>query len=201
MSNPSLITHAFTTPLYVRNYGGLDGLNKTLSKTATQLASENESSDNNRAHQGGFYTDGTFFEADLPGAKEVRELFSRSVQEYIKELGVENTIQSVVLQGWIALTTTDDYQTPHVHRGATLSAVYYVECPDLPEPQGCIDFITPIDVQEMTFLRHLSQSYCRVKPQPGLLTIFPSYLRHFTHPLKTNATRLCIVCNAFVTQR
>ena len=119
---------------------------------------------------------------------------------YFRDLGVSQTVTNVTLQGWVALTRKGDYQTPDIHRGANIRGVYYVAMANCEPPAGCIDCITPIDVQEATFLRGLSRSHCRVVPRSGSLVIFPSYLRHFTHPFKTEDERLCVVFNAFVEQ-
>ncbi len=198
---PSPVENIFATPIYFRNYPSTDSLNKDLLQTALSLEEQQQSSDVGRAHQGGFYTDGTLFEQKLPGINRVRNLFTDSLREYIDEMGASKNVKSIQLQGWLALTRGGDYQTPHIHRGASISGVYYVEVPDekkAPDPEGCIDFLTPVTEQEMTFLAGISKSHCRIRPHPGSLTLFPSYLRHFTHPLKKSAIRLCVVCNAFV---
>ncbi|NER03047.1 MAG: hypothetical protein F6K17_10635 [Okeania sp. SIO3C4] len=102
---------------------------------------------------------------------------------------------------WVALTRSGDYQRPHVHTGATISCVYYVTIPDCPSPQGRIDFITPIDVQEMTFLPNFSYGRITFDPQPGGLLIFPSYLRHYTQPFYGDGDRICVVSNVYVNIR
>ena len=137
---------------------------------------------------------------DLPGVRDVQNLFKRSLEDYLRELDVLQTLKQLQLQGWVALTRSKDYQTPHVHAGSTISGVYYVQFPKVEEPAGCIEFITPIDAQEMTFLKKHSRSYCRIMPKAGLMTLFPSYLRHFTHPFESDVERISIVCNAFIVQ-
>lgn len=194
------VTQVFATPIYYDAKAGPAALNATLAATIRELAANNPSHDAFRAHRGGYYSPGTFFDASLPGVAGARDVVSAGLNAYFQELGIAGTIERIELMGWVALTRAGDYQTPHVHAGSMLSGVYYCTMPDAPEPQGCIDFITPIDAQEMTFLKGLSRSYCRVKPEAGALVIFPSYLRHFTHPFDGAGERICVVFNAAVRQ-
>lgn len=197
---PKNVMQVFPTPIYYRQFKNMQKLNTTLTATVRKLEAENESSDIGRAHRGGFYSDGTFFDMALPGVGEVQQLFRSALDDYLRELDVLHTVKRIHLQGWVALTRTQNYQTPHLHAGSTVSGVYYVQIADLEEPAGCIDFITPIDAQEMTFLKGHSRSYCRILPKAGTMTLFPSYLRHYTHPFESDEERISIVCNAFITQ-
>ena len=194
------VMQVFATPVYYKQFPNMQELNETLVSTIRKLEAENESHDINRAHRGGYYSDGTFFDMNLPGVREVQKLFGNALEDYLRELEVLHTVKKIHLQGWVALTRAQDYQTPHVHAGSTVSGIYYAQMADLEEPEGCIDLITPIDAQEMTFLKGHSRSYCRILPKAGIMTLFPSYLRHYTHPFESDEERICIVCNAFVTQ-
>jgi uncharacterized protein (TIGR02466 family) len=194
-------TQVFSTPIYFDERAGNNELNSELATLIRKRAASEVSDDAFRAHQGGYYSDGEFFKNQVPCIKEVAGVIRGGLNHYFKDIGVADSIANVALQGWVALTRAGDYQTPHIHRGANISGVYYVNMSSCEPPQGCIDFITPIDVQEATFLYGLARSHCRVVPRSGSLVIFPSYLRHFTHPFKSDDERICVVFNAFVEQR
>lgn len=193
-------TQVFSTPIFFDKHAGNESLNRELATLIKSRASIETSDDTFRAHQGGYYSDGTFFDEQAPCVQTVMQVVRKGVSSYIQDIGVSDTVTNVKLQGWVGLTRAGDYQTPHIHRGANISGVYYVSMANCEPPAGCIDFITPIDVQEATFLRGLSRSHCRVVPNAGSLVIFPSYLRHFTHPFNTDDERICVVFNAFVEQ-
>jgi tetratricopeptide (TPR) repeat protein len=84
---------------------------------------------------------------------------------------------------------------PHIHTDGWLSAVYYVDVPSvIDDPQarqsGWIKFGAPrVDIK-------LTQEPLTrtVKPEPGLMVTFPSYLWHDTVPLPADNTeqRLCL---------
>ena len=193
-------TNVFPTPIFYDESAGDEKLNRDLAELIRSRADSEQSDDKFRAHQGGYYSTGEFFNDPAPCVKSVTKVIRTGLGSYFRDIGVSQTVTNVTLQGWVALTRKGDYQTPHIHRGANISGVYYVAMANGEPPAGCIDFITPIDVQEATFLRGLSRSHCRVVPRSGSLVIFPSYLRHFTHPFKTEDERICVVFNAFVEQ-
>lgn len=193
-------TNVFSTPIYYDQNAGDDKLNGDLSELIRSKAGAEQSDDTFRAHQGGYYSTGEFFNHSAPCVKSVTKVIRTGLDNYFSDVGVNETVTNVALQGWVALTRAGDYQTPHIHRGANISGVYYVAMANCEPPAGCIDFITPIDAQEATFLYGVSRSHCRVIPTAGALVIFPSYLRHFTHPFQTEDERICVVFNAFVKQ-
>jgi uncharacterized protein (TIGR02466 family) len=194
------VTQIFATPMYYDLSAGQPALNAVLAGTIRQLAASNPSSDAFRAHRGGYYSDGSFLDSGLPGVDGVRAVINAALDAYFRALGVAHTIVRTDVHGWVALTRPGDYQTPHVHADSMLSGVYYCVMPAAPEPEGCIDFITPVSAQEMSFLRGLPMSYCRVQPSEGALVLFPSYLRHYTHPFRSGDERICVVFNARVQQ-
>ncbi len=196
------LIQAFATPIMLRKNAGSAALNETLHATLRKLASEGPSDDAHRAHQGGFYTKGDFFEAaDLPGVAEMRQIAARTTVDYIKQVtGRKDLPSRIQLISWAALTGPLDYQTPHVHAGATISGVYYVAVPKRPEPQGCIDFLTPLDLKEMTFLKGDANTFCRVVPEAGDLVLFPAYLKHYSHPFFGEGERAIVVFNAHVSR-
>lgn len=201
MAGDTLI-QAFSTPIFLRKNAGSPALNDALAAIVRKLAAENPSDDAHRAHQGGFYTKGDFFDnADEPAIKEMRQIAAKGVVDYIRQVtGRTDMPSQIQILSWAALTRARDYQTPHVHAGATLSAVYYAVAPPRPEPQGCIDFLTPLDLKEMTFLKGDANTYCRVVPEPGDLVVFPAYLKHYTHPFFDDHERIVIVFNAAVSR-
>lgn len=201
MPNDTML-QAFSTPIFLRKRAGDARLNEALAGTVRKLAAENTSDDAHRAHQGGFYTRGDFFDMqDLPGVEEMRQLAAKATIDYIRRAtGRQDLPSRIQIISWSAITKARDYQTPHIHAGATISGVYYAVAPPRPEPQGCIDFLTPLDVKELSFLKGDSNTYVRVVPEAGDLVLFPAYLKHYTHPFFDDDERIVIVFNATVSR-
>lgn len=199
MPNDTML-QAFATPIFLRKRAGNDALNATLASTVGKLAAETPSDDAKRAHQGGFYTKGDFFDMEqLPGVAEMRKIAAKATVDYIRRVTDKQDLPPrIQIISWAAITRARDYQTPHIHAGATISGVYYAVAPPRPEPEGCIDFLTPVDGKELSFLKSDANTFVRVAPEPGDLVLFPAYLKHYTHPFFDDGDRVVIVFNAIV---
>ena len=94
---------------------------------------------------------------------------------------------------WGVILDSGAYQVPHIHPSAWLSGVYYVRLPkvvsvDDPEHPGWIEFGRPywdfhIDKEPETRL---------VKPEEGMLILFPAYVFHRTVPFVGDEHRISI---------
>ncbi len=97
------------------------------------------------------------------------------------------TAWSIVLQG------RGSYQAAHIHPSAWLSGVYYARVPDVVGDRdagqaGWIEFGRPSD----EFHWSSPPPVRAIRPEPGLLVLFPSYFFHRTIPYKTDGTRISI---------
>jgi len=119
-------TQVFPTPIYFNEKAGNNQLNLELAELIRKQSQATSSDDAFRAHQGGFYSTGEFFNQPESCVKEVVGVIRGGLNSYFADLSVAQSIVNVSLQGWVALTRAGDYQTPHIHRGANISGVYYV---------------------------------------------------------------------------
>lgn len=94
---------------------------------------------------------------------------------------------------WGVVMDLDGHQVAHIHPAAWLSGVYYVEVPDSvrdddPDRAGWIEFGRPptdIHAQHDPDVRF-------IRPEPGLMVVFPSHFYHRTVPLAGAARRISI---------
>lgn len=97
------------------------------------------------------------------------------------------------LRVWAIVLETQGHQLPHVHPSGWLSGVYYVAVPDI---------VADPDAENggwIEFGRAATGSYCRsklslqlVRPEPGLIVTFPSYVPHRTIPFTSEQKRISI---------
>lgn len=98
------------------------------------------------------------------------------------------------LNVWSVLTRNDGFEDWHIHPGAWLSGVYYVEVPPAvrsgKSKAGCIEFGAPpamIGAQRSARLgTHV------VRPQAGRFMLFPSHNYHRTYPHDGDGRRICV---------
>lgn len=100
------------------------------------------------------------------------------------------------MQGWAVVLRSGGYQTPHFHPGGLASGVYYVQVPDVVKSggageAGCIKFGDALaDLPDVEVSTPLLTEV--VRPEEGLLVLFPSFYWHNTVPFESTADRICI---------
>ncbi len=107
---------------------------------------------------------------------------------------VENAWQGdYELNIWATLTKSEGNIDTHIHEDSWLSGAYYVELPPSVQEDGSthagwIEFGRPY--QDLPALAE--ENIQLIKPEPGLLLLFPSYLFHRTIPHSGEGERISI---------
>ncbi len=189
------IINAFATPISVLRCAQAPSINDKLHAIIKTLSIDEPSDDRGRAHIGGWYSRGGFLAREEPEIATLRAFFKRSVEGYLAKAVSKKFSQSAKLNfhTWVALTQPKEYQPPHIHPKSHISGVYYVKVPKAPKPQGALELMTPVGEQELAFFSQVSPTSINVQPTAGDLVIFPSYIRHFTHPYFDGSDRSLVV--------
>jgi tetratricopeptide (TPR) repeat protein len=92
---------------------------------------------------------------------------------------------------WSVRLRTSGYHNNHVHPRGWISSAFYVELPDsmadASTDQGCLAFGQPgILTTPPLHAEHV------LRPQPGMLMLFPSYFWHGTVPFSSEQARLTV---------
>jgi len=106
-----------------------------------------------------------------------------------------NTGDYRIAGAWSVRLQPHGYHRDHFHPEGWLSSAFYVETPDAaletPEREGWIRFgQPPFATQPPSPAAHF------VKPKPGRLVLFPSYMWHGTVPFTTDEHRMTIAFDA-----
>ena len=108
------------------------------------------------------------------------------------------TNQSVKIKGvWAIINEKDAWNQKHHHSNSDISAAYYVSAH---ENCGDIVFYDPRPARVYKFPiinspNKLNATINSVKPESGLLVLFPSYLEHSVNPNLSNKKRIVISFN------
>lgn len=102
------------------------------------------------------------------------------------------------LYGWGAVNRRGHYNAVHLHPMATWSGIYYVDPGDVADDtsDGCLEFTHPITASTMTFFPTILPSARLVRPQVGMMILFPSYLLHSVRMYRGKRPRICVPFNA-----
>jgi uncharacterized protein (TIGR02466 family) len=101
---------------------------------------------------------------------------------------------SAQLRIWSVITGPEGRERWHMHPQGWATGGYYVEVPDRVQrgnsPAGCLEF----GLSDYRIGQAAAESFGArlVRPQPGLLTLFPSHAYHRTHPHGAEGRRICV---------
>ncbi len=100
------------------------------------------------------------------------------------------------LHGWAVVLRASGYQTPHFHPEAVVSGVYYVQIPEVVKAGvagegGFIKFGPPADGTPGAAAAETPLSVS-IRPEEGMIVLFPSYFWHHTVPFEGEEERICI---------
>jgi uncharacterized protein (TIGR02466 family) len=130
---------------------------------------------------------------------DFKELLWSAVSSYMAQLPVDQThpflgtqVQLTGVHCWGVVLNRAGYQAPHIHPTGWVSGVYY---PSLPKSlgadaayEGWLEFgSSPAALKTGVELERL-----HVKPEEGLLVLFPSYLYHATVPFSADVERVSL---------
>ena len=116
-------------------------------------------------------------------AEDVYEMFelaadcaSAAVEKLDSDNPFANSVpETVTVSSWATVYTSGGYESIHVHPDGWYSGVYYPSAKDA-EISGHLCFGFPPFGQDVTE----DDVLMKIKPQPGRLILFPSYLPHWT---------------------
>lgn len=94
---------------------------------------------------------------------------------------------------WALVLDSEGHQVPHIHPSGWLSGCYYVQVSEAVSGQdeghqGWIEFGRPQSIYHATIEPRLEL----VRPEEGLMVLFPSFHFHRTIPFEAPAKRICI---------
>jgi len=127
-------------------------------------------------------------------------LIRQAVLDHVARLDMQDSIWTRgrptggILHNWCVLTDAEGYEEWHVHQSGWMSGVYYVEVPPAVASyngrEGCIAFGLPESLIGEENARTYGETL--VRPEPGLLMLFPSHAYHRTFAHGSEGRRICL---------
>lgn len=128
--------------------------------------------------------------------KKFKSILLNHLKIYGEYLNLDKTKKHEINQIWCNFNYYKDYNIPHLHLNSILSGVYYLTGNN---KMGRLVFWHPSDLPEILWLNVKRDEYTvnnsityNFFPKPGMLYIFPSWLRHSVEPNQTNEERISI---------
>ncbi len=166
------------------------------------LAHEAQSEGRARSNAGGWHSE--------PGQLEFCGEAGRTLVRHMYALGDDATRRVLVelgqpprpvrwsLRAWVNVNRAGDFNRVHTHPGSTWSGTYYVDTGDPPQDASHgtpIVLLDPCQGHANTFLQPMVPLAFPVRPEPGLMILFPSYVPHMVNPHGGTRPRISIAFN------
>jgi uncharacterized protein (TIGR02466 family) len=193
------ITQAFPTLIGQLRVPDPEVMNGELQ--ALILAEEVEYSSIGHSNIGGWHSRPDFLNKPDPAVSSFKAWLTWALRRIIDATAGSNAFQGTVsASAWATICRAGAYHAPHSHPDSAWSGVYYVDpgsdTPDRPL-SGVLEFLDPRSgVDAVTAPGDPYGEPFRVRPQAGLLVIFPSWLYHWVHPYSGQIPRIAVSFNA-----
>jgi uncharacterized protein (TIGR02466 family) len=196
MAKNGQVENLFATPVFWYVLKEVDALNAELRDLI--LAQERAAPSMLKSNQGGWQSPSDFFRWEGPAVATLARYARRAVEVATSRVVPQNVKMEIHLSSWAAVNRTGHYNTTHVHPMATWSGVYYVDPGDEPPdtPGAVIEFENPSVASVMTFFPGVIPSSRIVRPEAGMMILFPSYLQHSVRMYQGERPRVCVPFNA-----
>jgi len=195
----------FATPVAAVEMPGAERLNPQLVETILRRRTENGSVQASNA--GGWHSDREIL---VWGGEPVRQIveIAKGVATRLTADREGNPVQPAwTVQAWANVNGPGDSNICHYHPGSVWSGTYYVEdggCASDPSLGGEFEMLDPRGPGPGMYAPTLKfagedgasvGSAETIRPRPGLLFIFPSWLYHQVRPYRGSALRISIAFN------
>lgn len=193
------VTEAFPTLIGRLRVPDAETMNRDLQTLI--LAEEAKHSTWGRSNIGGWHSSTDFLNRPEPSVAGLTTWLAWAVSRMVEASAGPGTAKgSVSLSAWATICRAGAYHAPHSHPDSAWSGVYYVDAgektPDHPL-SGVLEFLDPrAGVEAVTAPGDPYGEPLRVKPEDGLLVIFPSWLYHWVHPYVGETPRIAVSFNA-----
>jgi uncharacterized protein (TIGR02466 family) len=193
------VTPAFPTLIGTVLVPDASTMNEELQ--ALILADENRYGSLGRSNIGGWHSQTDFLDRPDAAVDALTTWLTWAVRRMVEataESGAPTAAMS--LAAWATICRSGAYHAPHSHPDSVWSGVYYVDpgTPSAGQPLGgVLEFLDPrAGAESVAAPGDPYGAPFRVRPQAGLLVIFPSWLYHWVHPYTGQTPRIAVSFNA-----
>ncbi len=196
----------FATQLYsasLRETEGWSALNADLAAACLQIA-DDDSAGQTWCEDNGYdgytsYASLNDLDARATAFADLKRLISEHADKFAQDCGMDLGGAALVMDSyWINILNPLAAHSGHIHPNSVLSGTYYV---DIPEGAGALKLEDPRLAMMMAAPRprkdapdHLKRFFY-LKPEPGLLALWESWLRHEVTPNQGEDLRISISFN------
>jgi uncharacterized protein (TIGR02466 family) len=164
------------------------------------LAEEAKYASLGRSNIGGWHSRTDFLDYPDPAVAALTTWITWAVNQMIDATAGRGSFSGTMsLSGWATICRAGSYHAPHSHPDSAWSGVYYVDAGTHRTDRslsGMLEFLDPrAGVEAVTAPGDPYGEPVRVRPEAGLIVIFPSWLYHWVHPYAGDTPRIAVSFN------
>ena len=185
----------FSTPIWTSKISNFENINNEMLEYITSLQKKDPLGII-KSNFKGWHSKNFDLKNDPP--KKFIECIKDNINLSINDMGWDLINQSVKIKSvWAIINEKDAWNQKHHHSNSDLSAAYYVsaheDCGDIVfyDPRPARVYKQPIAKSP----NKLNGTVSSIKPEAGMLVLFPSYLDHSVNPNISNKKRVVISFN------
>jgi uncharacterized protein (TIGR02466 family) len=154
-----------------------------------------------RSNIGGWHSRTDFLNRPEPAVAALTTWITWAVNQMIDATAGPGSFKGMMsVSAWATICRAGAYHAPHSHPDSAWSGVYYVDAGTNPTDRslgGVLEFLDPrAGVEAVTAPGDPYGEPVRIRPEAGLVVIFPSWLYHWVHPYVGHTPRIAISFNA-----
>jgi uncharacterized protein (TIGR02466 family) len=199
-----MIMKVEVTPIFPTLIGRLrvpdaDVMNQELQ--ALILAEEAKYPSLGRSNIGGWHSRTDLLNRPEPAVAALTAWITWAVNQMVEATAGPGSFKGTIsISAWATICREGAYHAPHSHPDSAWSGVYYVDAgthgPDRLH-SGLLEFLDPrASVEAVTAPGDPYGEPVRVRPEAGLIVVFPSWLFHWVHPYAGKTPRIAVSFNA-----
>ena len=185
----------FSTPIWVSKIDNHENLNVDMLSYITDLQNKDPQGII-KSNFNGWHSKNFNLKEDMP-AKFISSI-SKNINTALNDMGWDLTSQFIKITNmWSIINEEGAFNQKHHHSNSDLSAAYYVAA-----HENCGDIVfydprpAPVHNHPISkFPNKLNATVNSIKPKPGMLVLFPSYLEHSVNPNLSKEKRVVISFN------
>ena len=165
------------------------------------LSEEAKYSSLGRSNIGGWHSRTDFLNRPESAVAALTTWITWAVNRMVDATACPGSFKGVMsVSAWATISRAGAYHAPHSHPDSAWSGVYYVNAGTNHMDRslsGVLEFLDPrAGVEAVTAPGDPYGEPVRVRPEAGLIVIFPSWLYHWVHPYAGRTPRIAVSFNA-----
>jgi len=190
----------FTSPFMSYQWPESDALNKELREKILAYEHAHPSKTESKSNVGGWHSEaGQLQFCGAAGQTLIQRMIDMVNEATQRTLAGRNVASFAwTMEAWVNINRAGDFNRMHLHGMSTWSGTYYVDDGDPPreaEFGTSLEITDPNAQRTASFFHGILPPGIFIRPQPGLMVLFPSYVPHMVMPHRGKRPRISIAFN------